>query len=305
MEQAASWNPDLYLLPETPWSMYLNRSYLESDPNSPWVNWSRRCYDRLQAFATRHNVVLITGALSKELTPLNRWAEEWNFNSAFVFSPDATVPQRYDKVHVVYFGETVPFRFGRLRFLYTWFNSLSPFGVGGHEYSLTPGSEFKVFAMTPRSQPDREYRYGIPICYEDVMPYVSRRFVAGPDGGKRVDFLLNISNDGWFLHSRELPQHLVLCAFRAVENRVPIARAVNTGISGFIDANGQIVEDDAGRRLDRAEDGYLVKRISIDSRGSLYTHIGDVFALLCAVLWGIAYLDYVVARFRGEPVHDV
>jgi apolipoprotein N-acyltransferase len=134
------------------------------------------------------------------------------------------------------------------------------------------------------------------------MPYVSRRFVIGPDGKKRVDFLLNISNDGWFLHSNELPQHLAICVFRAVENRVGIARAVNTGISGFIDADGRIhdlVADVRGRYHGPGVDGYSVSNVEVDARRSLYSRIGDVFAVLCCVLWGLAYLDYLVARMRG------
>lgn len=304
IQDAATLRPDLFLLPETPWSMVLNRTFLQADPaDHPDVVWSRECYDRLQGFATKNDAVLVTGAMSRELTPLNRLAEEWNFNSAFVLRPDGSPPDRYDKVHTVYFGETVPFRFGRFRFLYVWFNSLSPFGEGRFEYSLTPGREFKVFEMATRSQNGRRYRFGIPICYEDVMPYIGRRFAIGPDGRKRVDFLLNISNDGWFLHSGELPQHLAICAFRAVENRVGIARAVNTGISGFIDADGRIhdlVADGAGRVCGPDIDGWRVASIDVDSRCSLYSRTGDVFARLCFLLWGAVYVDYLIVRIRGN-----
>ena len=69
------------------------------------------------------------------------------------------------------------------------------------------------------------------------MPYVSREFVAGDPQNKGVDFLLNISNDGWFSGTQQ-PQHLAICVFRAVENRVGFARAVNTGVSAFIDPTG-------------------------------------------------------------------
>ncbi len=303
LHDAAPSNPDLFLLPETPWHMFLNEEF-RNQPEDPdgWVAWSRACFDQLQSFATSHNAYLITGGMSRNLTPLHQLAEEWNYNSAFVFHPDDRPLERYDKVHTVYFGETVPFRFGRLRFLYLWFNTLSPFGQG-FEYSLTPGTDFRVFAMQAKSQGNKTYRLGIPICYEDVMPYVSRRFVIGPDGNKRVDFLLNISNDGWFLHSSELPQHLAICAFRAVENRVGIARAVNTGISGFIDSDGRIhdvVTDPGGRSRGAGIEGWCTASIDVDPRCTLYSRTGDVFAVLCAILWGVAYADYFLARVIGN-----
>ncbi len=301
MQEAAAEHPDVYLLPETPWTMFLNESFLrESNRDDPWWRWSGDCFRVLQAFSTQQNAYVITGAVSRELTPYDRLSESWTYNSAFVFRPDGSTPFRYDKVHTVYFGETVPFRFGRFRFLYIWFNNLSPFG-GDVEYSINRGSEFKVFEIQVPPESGRSYRFGIPICYEDVIPYVSRRFVIGPDGRKRVDFLLNISNDGWFLHSNELPQHLASCVFRAVENRVGIARAVNTGISGFIDADGRIhhlVTNVLGRSHGPGITGYQVAPVEIDSRTSLYSRIGDVFALTCCVLWGLAYLDYLIVRIR-------
>jgi apolipoprotein N-acyltransferase len=139
------------------------------------------------------------------------------------------------------------------------------------------------------------YRFGVPICYEDVMPYVCRRFVWGPDSkSKRVDFLLNISNDGWFLHRNELPQHFAICTFRAVENRVGVARAVNTGISGFIRPDGR-----AHDKLGVGEVGTRVARISMDSRVSVYSRTGDVFAFLCLLFGAALYVDYVFVRARA------
>ena len=99
----------------------------------------------------------------------------------------------------------MPFRYGSLHWLYLWLNGLSPFSGsdGTYEYSLTPGSEFTVFEVSTDAG---RMRFGTPICYEDVTPDVIRNFVWN-GGQRRVDFLINISNDGWFLHSAELPQH--------------------------------------------------------------------------------------------------
>jgi apolipoprotein N-acyltransferase len=232
-------------------------------------------------------------------TPYSVRSLDIKHNSAYLFPPDGSPPQRYDKTHCVYFGELVPFRFGRLRFLYLWMDSMMPFSSPGYEYSLTEGTEYKIFEIDARDNPQQRYRFGVPICYEDVMPYLCRKFVTDPEtGDKRVDFLVNISNDGWFLHSSELPQHLAICTFRAVENRVSIARAVNTGISGFIDSDGRIHDlvRTNGKVLGPEVRGYSVAAIGIDRRHSLYSRAGDWFAITCAVLSFLLYVDYVLVR---------
>jgi apolipoprotein N-acyltransferase len=227
------------------------------------------------------------------------------YNSAYVYDPAGKqVQPRYDKVHCVLFGEYVPFRYGRLHWLYVWLNSITPWGASGYEYSLTAGATLEVYEMRARSRDGQTYRFGIPICYEDVMPYLCREFVRSPDGTKRVDFLLNISNDGWFNHSAELPQHLVAAVFRAVENRVGIARAVNTGISGFIDPTGRVydcVTGPDGRRVGPGITGTSASTIFTDTRLSLYTRWGDWFAQACAILLLLMAVDAAIfKRWSGR-----
>ncbi|MFH0981942.1 MAG: apolipoprotein N-acyltransferase [Planctomycetota bacterium] len=305
MSAAAADAPDLFLLPETPWRMILNREFLDLDPaelesNRRWdLRWSRQCSNLFQAWAREMHATVVTGGFSAVMQPLNLLAGELNYNSAFVFAPDGAPLGRYDKNHLVVFGEFVPFRYGKLRPLYLWLHQFMPLAWGReYEYSLTSGNGFRIFTMQAASQNGREYRFGTPICYEDVMPYVCRRFATGPDGTKRADFLLNISNDGWFVYSNELPQHLAVGAFRAVENRVGIARAVNTGISGFIDPDGRIrdlVTRD-GRCHGPGIDGFAVSQVMVDARHPLYSRIGDVFAQACLALALAAYADYLVVR---------
>ncbi len=307
MADAEDEHPDLYLFPETAWGyMHLNKEFLEADESvvaSGYFrraqSWSRRYYDELQDWCTRTGASLVIGSSSVVPTSLSLRASELIYNSAFHFRPEGGGQERHDKIHPVLFGETVPFRFGRLRFLYLYFNSLSPFGQGGYEYSLTPGREVKVFSMTT-VEGGESYNFGTPICYEDVMPYVCRRFAWDESKQtKRVAFLLNISNDGWFLHGDELPQHFAICTFRAVENRVGIARSVNTGISGFIDPNGRWY-DKIG--IGRTE--YRVAAVMTDSRVSFYSRTGDVFAVVCAVVWGLLCVDYIVIRIRSGRGED-
>lgn len=306
MEAANAKQPDLILLPETPWFMQLNVEFLAlRNVRTPRGSYpSEYCYERFGLFAVDHKTYIVTGAASYVPTPLDLRAAQIRYNSAFVFNPEGGIPGRYDKIHRVLIGEYVPFRYGPLRFVYLWLNQFLPFGTSDYEYSLTAGTEFSTFTMKALSQDKKEYRFATPICYENVMPYIPRKFVTGEDGKKRCDFLLNLSNDGWFPNSGELPQHLVASVFRAVENRVGVARAVNTGISCFVDPDGRVHHrvNKNGVAVGPDIEGYEVANIKVDSRHSLYSRIGDVFSGLCAVLWGLFYVDYVgmriVAGFR-------
>jgi apolipoprotein N-acyltransferase len=133
------------------------------------------------------------------------------------------------------------------------------------------------------------------ICYEGTVPAIARRFALDEHGRKQIDWLVNISNDGWFvrfkdgkvLPSAELPQHAATCAFRAVENRLPIVRSVNTGISCFIDSAGRIrngflagtLPPDAMSRTGMP--GWIVDRISIDKRTTIFSKYGQWLGHCC------------------------
>jgi apolipoprotein N-acyltransferase len=155
----------------------------------------------------------------------------------------------------------------------------------------------------------KTYRVATPICYEGAFERVCRPMVM-ENGKKTADILLNMSSDGWFVYrgqdgqwkgSTEHMQHLVQYCFRAIENRVPVVRAVNTGISASIDSNGRLLaeisqhgkrEMVAGTLLlkDNAKapaDVQIGPQVLVDSRVSLYSLVGDVFpALVCAVAIG-------------------
>lgn len=242
-------------------------------------------------------VTVLVGSTSVETLPEAAYPRMKRYNSALVYDADGTQRrQRYDKTHLVPFGEVVPFRYGRFHWLYRWLNSLSPFSSGGQvEYSLTPGERLTTFWL---NYDGRTAEFGAPICYEDVMPYIPRAFV-WEGSRRRVDFLVNISNDGWFLHSNELPQHLAICTFRAVENRVGIARAVNTGISAFIDPNGRVYSpvNDNGRVFGTGIEGYSIEHVFLDDRYSFYGQYGDWLARLCLLLSAILWLEAIVARW--------
>lgn len=267
VRQAAAERPDLIVLPETAWYGYFNDEFLNADavylekirarefPSrtlsdiEAYRNWCRETRERLIEVARSSGATIVTGAGSIEWKPLEIPQRVEKFNSAYAFSPDPSAAyQRYDKVHLVLFGEFVPFRYGRLHAVYRWLNSLTPWGASGVEYSLSFGKDFRPFEVAAPSMGGRRLRAATPICYEDTVPYVARAFIEvagrtarGDVDAKPIDLLLNISNDGWFAHSSELEAHLAASVFRAVEHRLGVARAVNTGASALIDPSGRIL----------------------------------------------------------------
>jgi len=295
MGQAFQSDPDMVVLPETPWArLYLNREIREAHPE---IKELQEWNDFFIRQSTENKSYIVIGSLSEEPQPEGTYPKVHRYNSAFVYAPGVKDQGRYDKIHLVIFGEYVPFRYswhGLYRFLND--GPWNPWGRNGFEYSLSEGKEFKIFAMQARSQKGQFYNFGITICYEDVIPQIFRKFVVDEQGQKRADFMLNISNDGWFGHGTQQAQHLVNCAFRAVENRVGIARAVNTGISGFISPDGSWHDlmTETGRGLHAGGTGFRVAHVNVDHRSTLYSAYGDIFGLVCTILTSIALIDAVV-----------
>lgn len=177
------------------------------------------------------------------------------FNSAYLVSPEADVIGRYDKVHLVPFGEYVPLR------------SILPFekltaGVG--DFSSGPG---------PLPIRFEGGGIGVLVCFESIFPELARLEVKN---GATV--LVNITNDGWFGRTAAPYQHFEMSVLRAVENKTFVLRAANTGISAVIDPVGRI------RKKTRLfEKAAIVDEIGLrHSRPTFYTAYGDVFAYLCA-----------------------
>ena len=140
------------------------------------------------------------------------------YNSAFLVGPDTTVLGRYDKIHLVPFGEYIPLR--RLLF----FLDKLVAGIG----DFRSGEAYTVMAIP-------QGRFAVLICFEGIFPDLVRHFVR-----HGAQFLVNITNDAWFGYSPASYQHLSMVVFRAVENRLPIVRAANTGISAVIDPTGRL-----------------------------------------------------------------
>jgi apolipoprotein N-acyltransferase len=198
--------------------------------------------------------------------------------------------QRYDKIHLVPYGEFIPFKES-----VPWLYKLAVhFGPPDMEaYSLVPGDEqhLTVFPLeTPGSK--KVWHFVTPICFEDIDADICadmfRPEPATPDL-KRADFLVNITNDGWF-KANENSQHVQAAIFRSIENRVPTARSVNTGISGFIDPLGH-----AYGLLPARTEGTSIQQLQIDPRVTIFTRYGPIFSWICA---GITVVLVVVSTMK-------
>jgi apolipoprotein N-acyltransferase len=216
------------------------------------------------------------------------------YNSAFLYEPNGDQASvKYSKIHLVPFGEVVPFKYS-IPWLYNLLMRFSPYDF---DYNLTPGTQFTVFNMTGNAE-EKTYRFGVMICYESAIPAVARGFALDENGAKMVDWLVNISNDGWFVKfsngkvrpSTELQQHTIASVFRAVENRFSVIRSVNTGISCLIDPLGRIQDgylagDLPVRAFGRAGvEGYFLDRVVIDSRVTVFSRYGQWLGTGCRII---------------------
>ncbi len=261
---------DLIIWPESAFGGFLF-DYVPGVPVPDW--WSRseaefqswlpqeaaESRKPMRALANRLGAPVLVGTTTYFLGPEG----EKRFNSA-VFVPLANGPlRRYDKMHLVAFGEYIPFAEEL-----SWLVRLTPLNTLG--LIVDPGEEPAAFEVGG-------LRIAPNICYESVMPHVIRRQVNTlAQKGQEPDVLVNLTNDGWFFGSAELDMHLVCGVFRAVECRKPFLIAANTGFSAWIDADGRIL----ARGLRREED-ILLAKVGPDGRTSWYLSHGDWPAGVC------------------------
>ncbi|MFA5357027.1 MAG: apolipoprotein N-acyltransferase [Candidatus Omnitrophota bacterium] len=194
------------------------------------------------------------------------------YNSALLVPADGKPPARYDKLHLVPFGEYIP-----LRKALTFLETIVPIG------DFSRGSEYTVFSL-PSGRIGGYDKFSVLICFEDLFPGLSREFVK-----KGASFLVNITNDAWFGRSSSPYQHLSASVFRAVENRVFLVRSANTGVSAFISPSGRIISSVRDRNGDTIFiSGYNTGEIIPSARkNGFYTRYGDIFVVICIFLAGI------------------
>jgi apolipoprotein N-acyltransferase len=193
-------------------------------------------------------------------------------NSAYLISSRGEIVSRYDKRHLVPFGEYIPLR-SLLFFLDKLVEGIGDFesGTVPTVLSLPSGRAASADGTAPSA------RFGVVICFEVIFPNLVREFVR--DG---AEFMVTITNDAWFGDSAAPFQHFGMVVFRAVENRTAFARAANTGISGFIDRQGRILEM-TPIFVETAISG----QIPVRNTPTFYSHYGDVFAYGCVIITGL------------------
>jgi apolipoprotein N-acyltransferase len=251
--------------------------------------------EKLREYSKENNIFVLAGAYGGVLGMKEDLTFDLveRYNSAFLYTPEGTAAsEQYNKIHIVPFGEIVPFK-KSFPLLHTLLMKFTPYD---YDYSLDYGTEYTVFEMKGKAEQKRVYRFGVMICYEDSIPQIARRFAADERGQKKVDWLVNISNDGWFVKFRdgdvfpsaELSQHTAVCVFRAVENRLAVVRSVNTGISCLIDTAGRIKDGfQAGTLPQRAMSrmavgGWFADRVPIDKRTTFFSIYGQWPDICCA-----------------------
>lgn len=211
----------------------------------------------------------------------DKWVWKTNYNSVFLVEGDPPY-QRYDKHLLTPFGETMPYISA-----WPWLEQkLLSIGAEGMSFTLDSSEDIRLLEL---KWGDRTLRMGTPICFEDTIPRVCRKMVWN-EGRKQVDLFVNLSNDGWYTRFDDgRQQHLQAARYRCIENRVPMIRAVNTGLSVLIDSFGNVAATiGKGRYGEGQIAGHLQTEILLDSRLSLYGFIGDLWAWICLV--GMAVL---------------
>lgn len=194
-------------------------------------------------------------------------------NSAFLLAPSGDVLGRSDKMHLVPFGEYVP-----LQKLLPFVNKLVT-GIG----EFSSGTK-----ITPLNTGKGEI--GVLVCFEGIFPELARAYVRA---GSRL--LVNITNDAWFGKSSAPYQHLSMTVFRAVENRVPLVRAANTGISSIIDSKGHI-----RGMTSLFEEALLTGEVRYGEGNTIYNRYGDFFAGFCLLI----SVGIVVQIFRKNGTRE-
>ena len=238
---------------------------------------------QLVAMANRASAALLFGS------PAVRFDQErkpFLLNSAYLLSPDGELLGRYDKQHLVPFGEYIPLKSSLLFFLEKMVEGIGDFQAG-------PGPTILSFQLKESDgvAPARRVKFGVVICYEVIFPDLVRRIA-----GSGAEFLVTITNDAWFGDSSAPAQHFSMVVLRSVENHLAFARAANTGISGFIDPFGRIIV--ASPTFTQTA---LQAEIPVRQTKTFYSRHGDVFAYGCMLISLLFCLYGIFGTKGAEP----
>ena len=232
-------HPDLVVWPESP---------------APFIENDVSFMQAMQSIAIATHAPLVVGGIGTDLSQQeNAWHD---YNSAFVVEADGKMVGRYDKIHLVPFGEYIPFQN-----LLTFAHKLT-----GRVSSFTPGSEHRVFQLDTQS--GGRHRYGVFICYEAVFADEVRQLARNG-----AEVLVNISDDGWYGDTSAPWQHFNMARMRAVENRRWLLRDTNNGVTAAIDPYGRVRQSIPRHQVDA-----LPAEFAFRDGITFYTAHGDLFA---------------------------
>ena len=199
-------------------------------------------------------------------------------------------PQHYDKIHRVPFGEYIPWVESVPAMKRLFIKYLSPYEVRLHDpprstldvvrYRSPPSTSS---ALADAASTGSAY-FATPICFEDAVARVTRRMVYGTNSHKRADMLVNLTNDGWYAGSHQGPQHFQIAVFRCIETRTPMARSVNTGISGFIDSAGRVGPIAVNNGKTQQVEATAAHTVRFDPRVTLFSRLGHGPAILLTLV---------------------
>ena len=199
------------------------------------------------------------------------------YNSVALVSPDGVFVSQYDKIHLVPFGEYVPYQS-----IFFFVDKIS-----------TEAGNFKTGSRIVVSPVGPNHSLGTFVCYESILPDLVRRFTA-----HGAEVLVNVTNDGWFGNSSAPYQHLNMARFRAIENHRYLLRAANSGISAVIDPYGRVqIKSPLNQRTS------LDSTFDWETGQTFYTRYGDVFAWSCVSVSGLIIGLIVMDRLRGGAAH--
>jgi apolipoprotein N-acyltransferase len=305
---AAIYRPDLIVWPETSWPY----EWLEEEDGP-----SPDCRAMAEDMAEKWHTNQLVGMNAITVVA----GQPRRYNSTVLIDRQGKAAGRYDKIHRVPFGEFVPFR--------EWLPWMDYFAPYDFDYSVWAGDQFTRFPLIDAAT-RRRFTFGALICYEDTDADVARPYGGGDDTAP-ADFLLNVSNDGWFDGASEHDEHLAICRFRAVECRRSVARSVNMGISAVIDSNGRVLQPHELPRPNPRIDpdfhvwtvpmqhgapeelpvsqwheykkvaGVLLATVPIDARVSLYSRWGDWLPWSCLTIIAGAFVLTWVRRAGRKP----
>ncbi len=240
-------------------------------------------HDQIAALALEFRIHLFVGSGTMFYDP------DLKKNSAFQYLPTGEqAPEYYSKIDRVPFGEYIPWVEGWPWLKRLFLKYLSPYGPD-NDYTLTPGDKRTVFLVPVQGSDD--LRVTTPICFEDAFAR-SCLALCYDKLGKRCDVMLNLTNDGWYPGTDQGYQHVQMAVLRSIENRVPMARSVNTGVSCFISSTGRVGPFVEVNGKVQEVEGAAVHPMVIDPRSSLFGAVGTwpvrLLMILMFVLYGAA-----------------